>query len=77
MPPKRLRTVSYRPDPRRHAVIDCQPGVAGPYFEAEGDEDSVCGACGHPLIRGQLVAILTLYICCPDCGTFNIADGHH
>ena len=75
MPPNRLPTVPYRPDPSRNAVIDCRPGHEGPYFSGEGSNDSVCGNCGHTLIRGRIVAYLTLYICCPGCGTYNVADG--
>lgn len=73
----KLKTVPYRPDPARNTVIDCRPGFDGPYFRGEGEEDSVCGACEHPLIRGMLAAYLRLYLCCPSCGSYNVVDGDH
>lgn len=75
MPPVKLQPVSYRPDPARHVVIDCREGFPGPYMRGEGDDHSVCGLCGHVLIEGVIVAYLTLYICCPGCGTYNLTDG--
>ena len=76
MPDRKLETVTYRPNPAKATVIDCHPGFLGPYFHGEGDENSVCGHCSHVLVRGQVVAMLTLYLCCPNCGHYNLADGH-
>lgn len=36
----------------------------------------LCGQCDTTLVRGFVVAMLTLYLCCPGCGTYNLADGH-
>lgn len=72
---RRLQTVPYRPSGARLNVIDCRPGFEGPYFSGEGPEDSVCGKCESVLIRGRVVACLILYICCPSCGLYNMADG--
>lgn len=78
MPDRKLTTVPYRPDPVRAkaTVIDCRPGFSGPYFSAEGDDNCLCGHCDHVLVKGEVVAALTLYLCCPNCGTYNLADGH-
>lgn len=75
MAQKPLPTVPYRPDPARNTVIDCRPGFTGPYLEGDGTEDSTCGSCGALLIRGQIIAYLALYICCYQCGVYNVADG--
>lgn len=76
MADKRLLTVAFRPTHARATVIDCQPGFLGPYFRGEGHDNLVCGGCGHLLVEGSLVAMLTLYLCCPKCGQYNLADGH-
>lgn len=75
MPDRKLKTVASRPTWARATVIDCRPGFTGPYFEGEGDENCVCGNCAAPLVRGLVVAMLTLYLCCPMCGTYNVAEG--
>lgn len=76
MADKRLPTVAYRPTHTRATVIDCRPGFDGPYFRGEGQANSVCGSCGHVLVEGQVVAMMTLYVCCPNCGSYNLVDGH-
>lgn len=70
-----LRTVPYRPNPARATIIECRPGFVGPYFRGEGDDNMVCGKCGHVLVQGIVVAFLTLYLCCPQCGIYNVHDG--
>ena len=72
---RKLQIVPYRPNPARATVIDCQPGFLGPYFRGEGADRLVCGRCGHVLVEGMVVAFLTLYLCCPQCGTYNVHRG--
>jgi hypothetical protein len=72
---RKLETVPYRPNGAKATVIDCQPGFTGPYFRGEGDTSLVCGACSHVLVNGEVEALLTLYLCCPQCGTYNRHDG--
>lgn len=76
MADKKLETLAHRPSHPRAMVIDCRPGFDGPYFRGEGDDNMVCGQCGHTLVQGVVVAMLTLYLCCPGCGRYNVADGH-
>lgn len=76
MADRKLETIAYRPTHGRAMVIDCRPGFDGPYFRGEGDDNMVCGHCGHTLVQGVVVAMLTLYLCCPSCGQYNLADGH-
>lgn len=64
-----------RPSHTRATVIDCWPGFTGPYFRGEGSDNMLCGHCGHVLVEGQIVAMLTLYLCCPMCGQYNLAHG--
>ena len=71
----KLRTVPYRPNHTRATVIDCRPGFEGPYFRGEGADNLVCGKCEGVLVEGIVVAFLTLYLCCPKCGTYHIHDG--
>lgn len=75
MKTRKLETVPYRPNGAKATVIDCQPGFAGPYFSGEGDTNLVCGQCSTLLVRGEVVALLTLYLCCPECGSYNLHDG--
>lgn len=71
----RLQTVPYRPNPARATVIDCRPGHQGPYLQGDGHDNFVCGKCGEVLVQGMVVAFLTLYLCCPQCGTYNLHHG--
>ena len=75
MPDRKLKTVAQRPTWSRANVIDCRPGFDGPYFEAEGDDNCRCGNCDKLLVKGSIIAMLTLYLCCPVCGTYNVTDG--
>jgi hypothetical protein len=75
MPDRKLKTVAERPTWTRATVIDCRPGFSGPYFQGEGPENCVCGNCGTVLVSGMVVAMLSLYLCCPECGTYNLAEG--
>ena len=75
MPDRKLKTVAQRPTWSRANVIDCRPGFSGPYFQGEGDENCVCGNCSTPLVKGLVIAMLTLYLCCPTCGLYNVAEG--
>jgi len=75
VPDRKLKTVAQRPTWSRATVIDCRPGFSGPYFEGEGEENCVCGNCGTLLVRGSVIAMLTLYLCCPSCGHYNMAEG--
>jgi hypothetical protein len=72
---RKLETVAYRPNAAKATVIDCVPGFTGPYFRGEGDTRLVCGKCSTLLVDGEVTALLTLYLCCPECGTYNIHDG--
>lgn len=72
---RRLQTVPYRPNPAKATVIDCRPGHSGPYFHGEGNGNLLCGNCDAVLVRGGISALLTLYLCCPECGTYNVANG--
>lgn len=74
MSDRRLDTVPYRPNAAKVTVIDCRPGFTGPYFHGEGSHNLLCGHCGHVLVKGEVVALLTLYLCCPECGTYNLAS---
>lgn len=71
----RLVSFPERPLHARATVIDCRPGYEGPYFRGAGSEKSVCGHCGHTLIEGRITAYLSLYLCCPSCGRYNLAHG--
>lgn len=72
---RKLLTVATRPTHPRAAVIDCKPGLTAPLFSTDGDEDLACGGCGCVLVEGGFTAFLTLYLCCPECGAYNRADG--
>ena len=72
---QRLRAVRERPPHERAQVIECRPGFDGPYFQGEGPIDCLCGECGHLLVKGSIIAFLTLYLCCPRCGYYNLAHG--
>ncbi|HUR68149.1 MAG TPA: hypothetical protein VM370_02805 [Candidatus Thermoplasmatota archaeon] len=73
MPDTKLVTVPQRPTWSRATVIDCIPGFRGPYFRGEGTENMLCGNCDTVLIHGRVVAMLTMYLCCPECGLYNLA----
>lgn len=75
MTTRKLPTVPGRPSHPRATVIDCKPGIEAPLFSTDGEENLACGGCGCVLVRGGFTAYMTLYLCCPECGTYNRADG--